>query len=520
MEENKMKDAYITIFNACKAINDYILDKEKSDDLDFVDHYMFQATSYVISIIYDDIILKSKSYCKIFIYRSLIECVSVINMYMAGDINEEVKELINKYCYLAEFGIYKKYKDDLDGKQFIFDQIEDNFKETKNIYRDNYDDINNSEFKDKIRSQLPFIKDDYSFDSLVQKYCSEFYQYYRIFSVMIHPNDILKSSKLINDLDFSTLELRLFKPILDAITKYYGDCELPKSKTFNETKRDVSSDPLNLEYSKYVLEQEQACCDIANMVYDVYGNNQVSLFFRELGYCISSMAIDRIFDYPEVVKCKFKMSIEMAATFYYASLLSHTKEEQYLGELISKHTRIKIYEILGEDTKELWDDAYKCYLKSGSSITFDEFKKHFSLPLGFIPEKTNITNFVYKLIDAVCGEDKTFAAHMRMVYDESQLLSHANGYMITANTGAFMEFSSVIVFMDSVIDTLMYLYWKINGMADIVNGTNNKRFVYRINQYRKKFVKAAKSKAAIDKVLNTLTMQFANSSNYEYFKKQ
>ena len=518
MENNKIKNAYITIFNACKAINDYILDKEKKDDLDFIDHYMFQATSYVISIIHDDIILESKSYCKIFIYRSLIECVSVINMYMAGDVTEEAKELINKYCYLAEFGIYKKYKDELDGKQFDFEQIENNFKETKNIYRDNYDEINNAEFKNKIKSQLPFIKEDYSFDSVIQKYCNEFYQYYRIFSVMIHPNDILKSSKLISDLDFNTLELKLFMPILDAIAKYYSNCELPKSKTFNQEVKDVLSIPLNKDYSELVLAQEQACCDIANMVYDAYGNNQVSLFFRELGYCISSMATDRTFDFPEIVKCKFKMSIEMAATFYYVSLLNHTEEDQYLGELISKHTRIKIYEILGEDTKELWDDAYKCYLKSGNNISLDDFKKHFSDQMGFVPEKINITNFVYKLIDAVCGEDKTFAAHMRMVYDESQLLSHANGYMITANTGAFMEYSSVIVFMDSVIDTLMYLYWKINGMVNIFDGKNNNRFVYRINQYRKNFVRAAKKKAEMDKILNKLTMTSVNSE-YTYFKK-
>lgn len=38
------------IFNACIAINDYILEKEKEDDLSFIDHYMFQATSYIISM--------------------------------------------------------------------------------------------------------------------------------------------------------------------------------------------------------------------------------------------------------------------------------------------------------------------------------------------------------------------------------------------------------------------------------------------------------------------------------------
>ncbi len=70
------------LFNACIALNDYILEKDKNGKLSFIDHYMFQATSYTISIIHDDLLIKEISFCKCFIYRSLIEVVSIINSCM------------------------------------------------------------------------------------------------------------------------------------------------------------------------------------------------------------------------------------------------------------------------------------------------------------------------------------------------------------------------------------------------------------------------------------------------------
>lgn len=511
MENINITKMYGKLFSICKATNDYILQKEKDDDLDFIDHYMFQTTSYLIAIIHENYYFKeSKSLCKMFLYRSLIECVSVLNMYLAGDITEDAKELINKYCYLADYSIYRKYKDELDGIQFDFEQIEENFKKTKNIYRENYDEINNNDFKNKIKSQLPFITEDYTFDDLVQKYCGDFYQYYRLLSVMIHPHDPLKTTNLKNELDLPQLEARLLLPFLDIMVKCYPHLEKGESISFQEEK-EAFNVPYNKEYITWVYEQEQALDDLANMVYAKHGENQVSIFFREFGYTISSMALDRVFDYPEIIKCKFKMSIELAAMFYYTGLLPHTVETEYLGKLISKHTRIKLYEIVGEDTTDLWKDAYECFKKCEEDILFDDFKKKFSASLGFIPEKKSISKFVYDLIDAVSNGNETLAAHMKMVYDEAQLLSHANGYMITANTGAFMEYSSVIVFMDSVIDYLIFMYYKIYGIYNATEGEGKlNKFVYDIKKYRKRFKNAAVKKASIDKVLNMYTMLFAN----------
>lgn len=486
-------------FDIYIQINDYILKKSENEELTFIDHYMFQATSYLISILHDNLLLKEQSYNKCFIYRSLIEVITIMKMYLAGDVPTDAEELINSYNYIAEYNIYKRYKSVLDKKEFNFEEIENNFKNTKSMYREVLNDINSSKFKDLLNSKLPFLKDDFTFDSLIQKYSPGFYSTYRILSVMVHPNDLLLTVDFLGSIEFEVLEANIHLVVFDIIKKCYLNVKLSSTKTLREEISLISSNEINNLYLNMATAQKKTLFKLADMIEEKHNENTQSILFRELGKAVESMAIDKTFGFNEIVKCKFKIVIEMLALNYYISTLPHNLEDQFLEELVTKHTRLKLMEIYGIDQKEKLEDAYKCYMNYDKNISFEEFKKKFFKSLGFVPGDISITKFVFNFIDALTKDNQDFGNHMKMVYDESQFLSHANGYMISSNSGAFMDYSSVIIFTDVCIEYIIELYYNRYKLYNESKGEHKyNKFIYDLNKCLKDYKKYAKIKNETD----------------------
>lgn len=499
MEENDKYKHIEGIFNIYIQLNDYILKKSENEELTLIDHYMFQATSYLISIMHNNLMIREESFCNCFIYRSLIEVITIFKMYLNGDISEDSNELINNYNYIVEYNIYKKYKDPLDKKEFDFNQIENNFKEAKLLYRDELKDMNNKEFKNILNSKLPFLKDEFTFDELIKKYCEGFYQYYRILSVMIHPNDIILTIDYLNELDFEALEANIHLVVLETINKHYASIYLNSTKTLSQEINLISSNEISNYYLRMATSQKEALFRFAEKIEEQYDFNSQSELFRELGKAIESIALDKTFGFNEIVKSKFKMVIEMLAFNYYIANLPHDLENKYFAELVTKHTRIQLMEINGMDIKEKLDDAYKCYMNYDQNISFDDFKNKFSKSLGFIVQEISINKMVYNFIDTLTGSDAIFNNYMKMIYDESQFLSHANGYMISSNTGAFMDYSSVIIFIDLAVEYIMKLYVNITKLYNETEGEHKlNKFLYDINKSLKDFKKYAKLKNEVD----------------------
>lgn len=497
------------IFNIYIQLNDYILKKSGSEELTLIDHYMFQATSYLISIIHNNLLIREESFCNCFIYRSLIEVITILKMYLSGEISEDSNELINNYNYIVEYNIYKKYKDSLDKKEFDFNQIENNFKKAKLLYRNELSDMNSKEFKNILNSKLPFLKEEFTFDELIKKYCEGFYQYYRILSVMIHPNDIVLTVNYLKDLDFEVLEANIHLVILETINKYYASIILNSTKTLRQEIGLISSNEINNYYLRMATSQKEVLFRFAKKIEEQYDFNSQSELFKELGKTIESIALDKTFGFNEIVKSKFKMVIEMLAFNHYIANLPHDLENKYLAELVTKHTRIQLMEINGIDIKEKLDDAYNCYMNYDQNITYDDFKNKFSKSLGFIPQEISINKIVYDFINTLTENDIIFSNYMKMVYDESQFLSHANGYMISSNTGSFMDYSSVIVFTDLAVGYIMELYCNITQLYNETEGEHKlNKFIYDIKKSLKDFKKHAKLKNEIDDKFKNLKQNY------------
>lgn len=75
-----VNEIYNYLFTKCVSVNDYILGKEKNNNLDYIDHFAFQLTSYVI-IIHNGVLDKECSVSLLFIYRSIIEIISILEMH-------------------------------------------------------------------------------------------------------------------------------------------------------------------------------------------------------------------------------------------------------------------------------------------------------------------------------------------------------------------------------------------------------------------------------------------------------
>ena len=261
----------------------------------------------------------------------------------------------------------------------------------------------------------------------------------------------------------------------------------------------IANSPINNVYLNYATKQKEILYKIADIIKEKCGECTEYYTYIEFGNYIESLAIDKTFGFSEIVKCKYKPYIELIAISYYIATLPHFEDKRYFVELFTKHTRIKLMDIYGLDTSEKLNEAYEQYKSNVKNIHFDEFKKVFMTSLGFIPEQTSITKLVNDAIDGLIKNDETMNAHLKMLYDEAQMLSHANGYMISSNTGAFMEYSTVIAYCDQFV-TLLLKFYQVSW--DLYNKTEGKKhyskFVYDLKKNIKDFEKAAFAKNKLD----------------------
>jgi len=497
---NSYKAIVVKLFFLCRNINDVLLKKEQSGkELTFLDHYVFQASSYIVSLIHNIVFFDRNSFCSSFLIRCLIECNALMKMYVAGEIPQEATELINEYNYIAEYNVYKRYKDKLDGVQFDFSQIEKNHEFAKEKYRKN-SNLSSSEFNKLIQSKMPFLLDEFSFDELIKKYSADYYQYYRLLSVILHPNDMLLTYPVLQKEDLTPLMKRLFADFIEVLIGQYRDAAFIGEKTLKQEIDFIFSNPLNQKYMQHATEQKKILFNVAEIIKNVHGENTMSYICRELGTSIEGMALDKTFGFSEVVKCKFKPVIEILSMSNYFLKLPHTVEKHHLEQLITKHTRINLMAALDLDFSNENKEAFELMKKENKDVNQEEFLTNFKHSLGFIPKKTSINTLVRSIIDDFIPKDETFNAHMKMVYDEAQLLSHANGYMISSNTGAFMEHSSVIPFIDYLTSGLLEYYiaeWKL---YDICEGEGKSAdFIASIKKCSNDFSIEAKQKNEMDK---------------------
>ena len=151
-----------------------------------------------------------------------------------------------------------------------------------------------------------------------------------------------------------------------------------------------------------------------------------------------------------------------------------------------------------------------------NGVTRDIFDEQFVLPTGYSIKDNGETSSINSMVRNVAVlikplEDKlSFSETLMIDYVESQMLSHANGYMWFSNSGAFSDTYNVfpevcfllirifellkIFFHDEFKETKKYAYRKtsnvfrdsikeLNNAIKIINELQKKPMVYLGKQY-------------------------------------
>ena len=120
--------------------------------------------------------------------------------------------------------------------------------------------------------------------------------------------------------------------------------------------------------------------------------------------------------------------------------------------------------------------------------------------------KTSITKFVNTFVDKLFNESisdfELQRATMKINYDESQALSYANGYMISANSGSFGDFLPVITETDFVIQHLTEKYiTKVELLVSITEDKKYNKLIYDLNKELKMYKRAGQGRIKMDMLL-------------------
>ena len=132
--------------------------------------------------------------------------------------------------------------------------------------------------------------------------------------------------------------------------------------------------------------------------------------------------------------------------------------------MVHNYTLYSYYNSIGDyDTSnEMYEKGFENAKSFIPDINREEFESRFKSIVKAIDPKLSINSLVHSFINDVCDmeydQDAEFRkASFNMLYDESQMLSHGNGYSLEANQGAFADVNITLVACET-----LFLYFVKN----------------------------------------------------------
>lgn len=313
---------------------------------------------------------------------------------------------------------------------------------------------------------------------------------YGLCSLFIHPstNDSYKSDLL-----------RLVAPIVNLLKIEYS--ELPKSNMTFSVDFEQTESPIADCFAKLMFEEKEIIMSVANVFEQKFGNNYVSDTFRTIGYMLPDLAIEKQLGLTEQTKCKWKVLIELFAVFDYA-YIKYFGQEQRFG-LLRLHLQMQTLRNVNEEVN--LDEAYQVYCRIYvQHCDRKKFNVGFRQVLGYLIDENGD---VVSLIKVVSEFIKRFGEKgangisveqaMLLDYMESQMLSHANGYMWFANSGAFADTNNIFKNIDICLMTILKLHTVFVVHRAVENSKMYKSIINILRNSQKRLCEIAGKKASI-----------------------
>jgi len=455
------------------------------EKLTFIEISDFYLTSHMMSYLKNRYLDNIESRGIYFSSRCILEGIALYKLYEAKKILPEMVDLFKRNYFLIE---YKYYSRDVQLFHSItnFQTMEQNYENTISIYKNILKEKKPKEISSIINSKLPFLLGLYnSYEDIIQAALGDDgLLVYKNLSFVIHPHDsnFLPNnmfSSFIQYIDQLVINYLKFKPV--APYEYTIKHDLfhyafqPKLLGILTPTAEYMEDLIDQlrRIDKIVVEFDRAFTP----------QNFMSDILRTYTHLFFDISIDLLIGLPEHVKMKFKMIIEMFSVYHYFNIkqfeLHQNAEEDVKMDLYSNHAIIMSKKNSNEEYREELNQTYdKFFSWSKKNISLDVFSKKYLTTFGFLIDKNgkvpNITSTVNTFLDDLLTnstnpQELKNASIYQLYYAESQMLSHANGYMINANTGAWADDINAINLMENM------LFYMLNSLLLIFK-------VHRINE--------------------------------------
>ncbi len=466
----KRKRDLDNLYALLKGYNDNLLKKanlENYTGANFSDAIDLTITSNALSLIKGIFQNNHYSITNALNLRNLIECYALICMDERGDISDTKKLLFVQQYKLIEHETYSKGDSEKFKSLLDLNELNERYIEGKKKFLEVVG--TESRLKKIINSRVPFLCDEkLNYNSLIEKYCPLLLQPYIYLSRMIHPSsyESFRNEEIYN---------KMFWVIMKLVSKRYKDI-IPKETNLSYFQEQVKIYAFGIRsednYAQKLYDLQKGQWEILKTISKefrrVYGGpNYVADFLTEVTLVLHDINTDSQLGYTENVKLKFKVIAEMFACFHKVYSLDD-EEESYFYDMLYLHDIVKELEQAKQEmTDDEKDGVYSRYINyyPSSKLSRDDFFKEYNKQLGFLVDGEGNTPNLAQLVDEyfdnifqedlMSNKDIKIKDFFKLVYKESNNMSHGCGYLYFSNIGAWMDDLSVIQFLDNAVMNLL-----------------------------------------------------------------
>lgn len=453
--KKKLNDLYSRIYGYNYHLMHRSENLQNEKEYGFDEIFDFYLTSHILSYIKSLYKNQTRSLGLYFNIRCIIEGLALKVMHINKQINEKNIDLLREQSFLIEYRYYTRFYD-IAEKIILPENLECDYKNAVDFFNEKLsDEFTEKQIKDIIKSKIPFICKPYlSFRKIVENNLGkEIAQLYGFFSSIIHPS--------LNTNYKSEDEERLYV-LLPLIEKLYGN--LPQTEMTVTKNLSVAINNTSKLLLELTNEETDAINKIANKFEKEFDNNYVSNTLKTLRFLLEDIMHDKIMGLSEQVKCKWKIVVELFSVFnhvYFDGLL------QERHGLMIEHAKMQTAKNFDEryDTEKAFDIYRNLYKGNDDKEKFD---KGFQSVLGYLIDKTYKAKSLSEIVKEFTIHFKgdsinniALSRTMELDYVESQMLSHANGYMWFANSGAWHDINNIFIAFD---EALLFILKKFHAL--------------------------------------------------------
>ena len=477
---HKFKHDISIVYAGIKNINSQLIKKSNAlpyASASFTDAMDLAITSNALSLIKGFLHDNYYSITNALNIRNIIEHYVFILMDNAGDISDVQKELFNEQYKLIEYRCYNKNDLGDNGVSIDREQMKENYDTACAFFKAK--GFNSSKVKNFSETRAPFLcQDNFNFNEIIKKYLPDYLDAYIYLSRYIHPSTYYQFRI---DKYYTDIALSIFMLLVDRYSRFKISDET--SLPFYQESVLVYGPESAPTVGQFLYDIQHRQWEILLEIADYYAgkfkpDNYVSNFLKEAALIVHDINTDSQLGYTENPKLKFKVIAEMFACF--DRTYFDVVRGQSLYMLMDAHEVFKWHEMMGtEAPQDVVNTAFGYYMEAypESKISKEVFYDTFKLGSGFLIDeqgkKTSLLNLVFSYFESIIEVElklpygSSLLNLYKILYLESQSMSHGCGYLYFANQGAWMEDVNILSFLDLALGNIlnkMVAMWKTSEL--------------------------------------------------------